>query len=61
MTVGSKPDGTKLFAFICNERMDRGGGVFKNIRRVHIHLRFLFIDFVSVNNHRVVFIDQKNA
>ena len=27
------------------------------IRWIHIHLRFLFIDFVSVNNHRVAFYD----
>ena len=25
------------------------------LRRIHIHLRFLFIDFASVNNHRVLF------
>ena len=25
------------------------------IRRIHIHLKFLFIEFVSVNNHHGVF------
>ena len=27
------------------------------LRWIHIHLRFLFIEFVSVNNHRVPFFD----
>ena len=28
---------------------------YDHLRHIHIHLRFLLIDFVSVNKHRVVF------